>query len=91
MYHLIFEMYQLTFDTNHSDWCQMSNHTVYQVSQSLKVHMSYLIVVRTGNSLTLCILMDSAYWFSVVFFMVPWVGLQCVIVVIPDHTHFLIQ
>ena len=21
--------------------------------------------------------------------MVPWVGLQCVIVVFPDHTHFL--
>ena len=22
------------------------------------------------------------------FFKVPWVGLQCVIVVLPDHTHF---
>ena len=23
--------------------------------------------------------------------MVPWVGLQCVIVVFPDHTHFLFE
>ena len=23
------------------------------------------------------------------FLMVPWVGLQCVIVVFPDHTHLL--
>ena len=22
---------------------------------------------------------------------VPWVGLQCVIVVFPDHTHFLVK
>ena len=22
--------------------------------------------------------------------MVPWVGLQCVIVVFPDHTHFFV-
>ena len=26
-------------------------------------------------------------WF---FLVVPWVGLQCVIVVVPDHTHLLI-
>ena len=28
----------------------------------------------------------SVMWF---FLAVPWVGLQCVIVVFPDHTHFL--
>ena len=27
-------------------------------------------------------------WF---FLMVPWVSLQCVIVVFPDHTHFLVM
>ena len=25
------------------------------------------------------------------FLMVPWVGLQCVIVVYPDHTHLLLD
>ena len=25
------------------------------------------------------------------FLMVPWVGLQCVIVVFPDHTHLLLD
>ena len=28
---------------------------------------------------------------SVAFLIVPWVGLQCVIVVFPDYTHFLIS
>ena len=29
------------------------------------------------------------YCLTDVFFTVPWVGLQCVIVVFLDHTHFL--
>ena len=29
----------------------------------------------------------SALW---IFLTMPWVGLQCVIVVFPDYTHFLV-
>ena len=28
---------------------------------------------------------------SVVFLTVPWIGLQCVIVVFPEHTHLHLQ
>ena len=31
-----------------------------------------------------CLVAVSGLW---LFLMVPWVGLQCVIVVVPDHTH----
>ena len=34
----------------------------------------------------ICIVTIIVLW---LFFTVPWVGLQCVIVVLPDHTHFL--
>ena len=34
-----------------------------------------------------CLAIVNVLWF---FLMEPWVGLQCVIVVFPDHTHFLI-
>ena len=33
-----------------------------------------------------CLVAVSALW---LFLMVPWVGLQCVIVVFPHHTHLL--
>ena len=33
-----------------------------------------------------CIVTINVLW---LFLMVPWVGLQCVIVVFPDHTHLL--
>ena len=34
-----------------------------------------------------CFVTVNVLW---LFLMVPWVGLQCVIVVFGDHTHFLI-
>ena len=34
----------------------------------------------------ICIVTISVLW---LFFTVPWVGLQCVIVVFPGHTHLL--
>ena len=34
-----------------------------------------------------CLVIVSVLW---VFLMVPWVGLQCVIVLFPDHTHFFL-
>ena len=33
-----------------------------------------------------CLVTVSVLWF---FLIVPWVGLQCMIVVFPDHTHLL--
>ena len=33
-----------------------------------------------------CLVTVNVLW---LFLTAPWVGLQCVIVVIPDHTHFL--
>ena len=35
-----------------------------------------------------CIVPINVLW---LFHMVPWAGLQCVIVVFPDHTHFLVN
>ena len=35
-----------------------------------------------------CIVTINVLW---LFLMVPWVGLQYVIVVFPDHTHILLQ
>ena len=35
-----------------------------------------------------CIVTVKVMW---LFLTVPWVGLQCVIVVFPDHTHFLFK
>ena len=34
----------------------------------------------------ICLVTANVLW---LFLIVPWVGLQCVIVVFPDHTHFL--
>ena len=35
----------------------------------------------------ICLATVNVMW---LFLMVPWVGLQCVIVIFPDHTHFLL-
>ena len=35
-----------------------------------------------------CIVIVNVLWF---YLTVPWVSLQCVIVVFPDHTHLLID
>ena len=36
--------------------------------------------------LSTCLVTVKVLW---LFLTVPWVGLQCVIVVFPNHTHFL--
>ena len=33
-----------------------------------------------------CLVTVNVLW---LFLTVPWVGLQCIIVVFPDHTHFI--
>ena len=37
---------------------------------------------------SLCLVIVVVQW---LFLTVPWVGLQCVIVVFPDHTHLLLN
>ena len=43
------------------------------------------LVARFG---LIVFLMSCDFYVLWLFIVVPWVGLQCVIVVFPDHTHF---
>ena len=61
----------------------------------LCVHSSFAIILRRKRKLVAllflfyrCIVTINVLW---LFFTVPWVGLQCVIVVFPDHTHLLFE
>ena len=55
------------------------------------VHSSFAIILKRKRKLVAlillsyrCIVTINVLW---LFLTVPWVGLQCVIVVFPDHTH----
>ena len=59
----------------------------------LCVHSSFAIILQGKRKLVAllllsyrCIVTINVLW---LFLKVPWVGLQCVIVVFPDHTHLL--
>ena len=59
----------------------------------LCVHSSFAIILKRKRKLVAflllpysCIVILNVLWF---FVSVPWVGLLCVIVVIPDYTHLL--
>ena len=55
----------------------------------LCVHSSFAMKRKLVTLLLLsyiCIVAINVLW---LFLTVPWVGLQCVIVVFPDHTHLL--
>ena len=59
----------------------------------LCVHSSFAIILKRKRKLVAllllsyrCIVTINVLW---LFLTVPWVGLQHVIVVFPDHTHFL--
>ena len=61
----------------------------------LCVHFSFAITLKRKRKLVAllllshrCIVNINVLW---LFLAVPWVGLQCVIVVIPDHTHLLLE
>ena len=54
-------------------------------------HSSFAIILKRKRKLIAllslsyrCLVTVNVLW---LFLMVPWVGLQCVIVVFPDHTH----
>ena len=62
----------------------------------LCVHFSFAIILKRKRKLVhvallllsyRCIVTVNVLW---LFLTVPWVGLQCVIVVFPDHTHLLV-
>ena len=60
----------------------------------LCVHFSFAIILKRKRKLVAllllscrCIVTINVQW---LFLAVQWVGLQCVIVVFPDHTHFFI-
>ena len=66
----------------------------------LCVHSSFAIILKRKRKLVAllllsyrCIVTVNVQWLFLrvlwVGLMVPWVGLRCVIVVFPDHTHFL--
>ena len=59
----------------------------------LCVHPSFAIILKRKRNLVALLLLSYRCIFSInviwLFFLVPLVGLQCVIVVFPDHTHFL--
>ena len=59
----------------------------------LCVHSSFAIILKRKGKLVallllsyICIVAINVLW---LFLTVPWVGLQCVIVVFPDHTYLV--
>ena len=59
----------------------------------LCIHSSFAIILKRKKKLVAllllsyrCIVTINVLW---LFLTVQWVGLQCVIVVFPDHTHLL--
>ena len=59
----------------------------------LCVHSSVSIILKRKSELVAFLLLPYRCLGTVnvmcIFLMVPWVGLQCVIVVFPDHSHLL--
>ena len=57
----------------------------------LCVHSSFAIILKRKRKLAALLLLSYRYIVTInvlwLFLTVPWLGLQCVIVVFPDHTH----
>ena len=57
------------------------------------VHSSFAIILKGKRKLVALLLLSYRCLLTVnvlfIFLTVPWIGLQCVIVVFLDHTHFL--
>ena len=53
----------------------------------LCVLSSFAIILKGKKQLVILYLLSVAVNFLWVFLKVPWVGLQCEIVVFPDHAH----
>ena len=61
----------------------------------LYVHSSFAIILTRKRELVTLLLLSFACLVTVnvlwLFLTVPWIGLQCVIVVFPNHTHLLVD
>ena len=59
----------------------------------LYVHSSFVIILKMKRKLVALRLLSFIFLVTVIslwlFLTVPWVGLQCMIVVFPCHTHLL--
>ena len=59
----------------------------------LCVYSSFAIILKRKRKLIVLIVLSYRCYVTIyvlwLFLTVPWVGLQCVIVVFPDHTHLL--
>ena len=69
------------------------SETHKRVLLQLYVHSSFAIILKRKRKLVAllllvyrCLVIIHVLW---LFLTVPWVGLQCAIVVFSDHTHFL--
>ena len=62
---------------------------------SLCVHFSFAIIFKRRRKLVVLLLLYNRCSVTInglwLFVTVPWAGLQCVILVFPDHTHLLFQ
>ena len=60
----------------------------------LCVHSSFAIILKRKRKLVALIKLSYRCIVTInvlrLFLTVPWVGLQCVIVVFPDHTHYFL-
>ena len=59
------------------------------------VHFSFAIILKRKRKLDALLLLTYRCIFTTkilwLFLAEPWVGIQCVIVVFPDHTHLLFE
>ena len=59
----------------------------------LSVHSSFAIILKWKRKLVVLLLLSYRFLGALkvlwLFLTVQWVGLQCVIVIFPEHTHFL--
>ena len=73
--------------------CWSSVFVIDLLSITLYAHYSFAIILKRKNKLFALLLLSYRCLVTVnvlwLFLKVPWVGLQCVIVVFPDHTHLL--
>ena len=58
-----------------------------------RVHSAFAIILKRKKKLVVLLLLSYRCILTInvlcLFLTVPWLGLQCVIVVFPDHTHLL--
>ena len=60
----------------------------------LSVHSSFSIILKRKRKLVALLLLSYCIVTVIVlwlFLALPWVGLQCVVVVFPEHTHLLFK